>query len=266
MTRAPASPSHDADGEEPEHGAGGSKRRAAVQLCARADSVLARACLAAHAERPSGRSAEGPGANRRGPRREEPGKILLAPALHSLDGDSMPALGHLAVGLAIGRLAAPRDRPAAGALALHACLALAPDLDAIGMVLWGRPFPAPFAHRGATHSLAVALLAALLVAALSERRPRAFASALAAAASHGLLDMCTHGARGVAFLWPFLEGRVRFPWAPLAATPMGGRLLSGRGLSALAAEALLYAPLLVYALWPRRGPGALRAGAPAAGG
>lgn len=164
----------------------------------------------------------------------------------------MPALGHLAVGLAVGRLAAPRGRPAGRAMALHACLAMLPDLDAIGAIL-GRPFASPFGHRGATHSLLLAAAAALVVAALSRDRRRAFGFAFLAAASHGLLDMCTHGGRGVALFWPFLEGRVRFPFAPLQAAPMGLRLLSLRGLQLLAWEAVLCAPLLAYALWPRRG-------------
>jgi len=164
----------------------------------------------------------------------------------------MPALGHLAVGLAVGRLAVPRGRPAGRAMALHACLALLPDLDAAGAVL-GHPFAPPFGHRGATHSLLVAAAAALLVAALSRDRRRAFGFAFLAAASHGLLDMCTHGGRGVALLWPFLEGRVRFPLAPLPSTPVGLRLfLSAGGLLALAREAVIFSPLLAYALWPRR--------------
>jgi inner membrane protein len=157
----------------------------------------------------------------------------------------------MAVGLAVGRLAAPRGRPAARAMALHACLAMLPDLDAAGALL-GRPFAPPFGHRGATHSLLFAMVAALAVALASRERARAFGFAFLALASHGPLDMCTHGGRGVALLWPLVEERVRFPFAPLAAAPMGLRLVSARGLRLLLGEALLFSPLLAFALWPRR--------------
>jgi inner membrane protein len=169
----------------------------------------------------------------------------------------MPSIGHAMVGLAGGRLQAgdgPRLRPT---LVLTA-LATFPDLD---VLLW--PYRAgagiPWSHRGASHSLAVAAVAAAVGALLLDRRrggyPAAFLVALAAAASHGLLDTVTHGGAGVMLLWPFSRARFLAPWHLLPASPMGPRLLHLHGLEVMAKELLLFSPLLVYALWPRRRQG-----------
>jgi inner membrane protein len=166
----------------------------------------------------------------------------------------MASLGHLVVGMAGGRLQAgdgPRLRP----MLAFAALAMFPDLDG-GARLAGAGAGSVWLHRGALHSLVLSAAAAALVAlVLPGRRGRAFtfAAAFATAASHGLLDIVTHGGSGVMLLWPLTAQRFLAGWSPLAAAPMGLRLLSPRGISLMAREALLFSPLLIYALWPRRG-------------
>lgn len=165
----------------------------------------------------------------------------------------MASLGHVAVGLAAGRLAAPRDTRVTPWMALFAVLGLLPNIDLLGTFL-GHPFPWPFGHRGATHSLMFAAATALAVALATHRRGRfamVFLAALAVAVSHPCLDMLTHGGRGIMLLWPASTERFRWPWTPLPAVPVGLRLLFSRGLSTMALEAVVFSPLLVVALWPR---------------
>lgn len=175
----------------------------------------------------------------------------------------MPSIGHLAVGLAAGRLHAGEDGPRARATVALTALALLPDLDGLSLVL--RPGPgSAWRHRGASHALLVAAAAALLVTALvgglGRSRWRMLATALAVAASHGLLDACTRGAGGPMLLWPFSAGRVLFPVAFIPASPLLPRLLTPRGVEVMLRELVVFAPLLLYAGWPRR-RGAQRAGA-----
>ena len=181
----------------------------------------------------------------------------------------MPSLGHLAVGVAAGRLHAGSDGPRLRAPAVFSALALFPDLD--GRSLARHPSRGSvWLHRGATHSLLVAALAALAATALTgglgRPRWRMLFTALAVAASHGLLDTLTRGAGGPMLFWPFSEARILSPVSLVPASPFLPRLLSPRGLDVLAREALLFAPLLAYGLWPRRARcpeagGALRSGA-----
>lgn len=165
----------------------------------------------------------------------------------------MPSFGHVAVGLAAGRFQAKDGSRLRPTLVLTA-LATFPDLDVVGWFV-GAERHSIWLHRGALHSLVAAGLAAVVGAVLLDRG-RGFAAALlvafATAASHGLLDTITHGGAGVMLLWPFSHARFLAPWHPLPASPIGPRLLSPRGLELMAGEALLFAPLLVYALWPRR--------------
>lgn len=166
----------------------------------------------------------------------------------------MPSFGHVAVGLAAGRFQAKEGGRLRPTLVLTA-LSMFPDLDVVG---WGTGVGrhSVWLHRGALHSLVAAAVAAVLGALLLDRG-RGFAGALlvcfATAASHGLLDTITHGGSGVMLLWPFSQARFLAPWHPLPASPIGPRLFSPRGLELMAGEALLFAPLLVYAFWPRRG-------------
>jgi inner membrane protein len=144
---------------------------------------------------------------------------------------------------------------------LFGALSLAPDLDVIAFRV-GIPYGAPFGHRGALHSLAVALAVSLGVALCLERRRfpfwRSLAVAATAIASHGLLDALTDGGLGVALLWPFSDARCFAPWRPIPVAPIGSRMISARGLHVLAIEAILFAPVFLLAFWPR-GSGRARA-------
>ena len=170
----------------------------------------------------------------------------------------MASVGHVVVGLALGRaLFAGRDAPArarAVGTALLAALALLPDADVVAFRL-GIPYGAAWGHRGASHSLAVALLAALPLALagapLGVPRLRLYVFATLAVASHGPLDLLTDGGLGAAYAWPFSDARLFFPVQPLPVAPIGARMLGRRGLYVVAVELLAFAPLLLYALWPR---------------
>lgn len=94
----------------------------------------------------------------------------------------------------------------------------APDLDWLFTHLLHAAQGSIYAHRGATHSLFVALTAGLL-AALAHRplgvRPLTAGVVVAAAmASHGLLDMMTDSVQPVAYLWPLSSVRLFADWRP----------------------------------------------------
>jgi len=98
-------------------------------------------------------------------------------------------------------------------------------------------------HRGFTHSLVFAVtlgvIALLASGWLRTSRLKAFIFVALFAASHGLLDMCTNGGRGVALFWPFTNERYFFPWRPIEVSPLTlDRLLSERGAAVLGSELL----------------------------
>lgn len=171
----------------------------------------------------------------------------------------MASFGHVAIGLAAGRLfvAEPATtRALARAMLGFSALSLLPDADVIAFAL-GVPYGAPFGHRGASHSL-VAALSCGLVAWWAASRARSSSPPLRlgifvalVVATHGLLDAMTDGGRGVALLFPFSAERLFLPWRPIPVAPIGARLLSPRGLSVLAFELVAFAPLVAYALVPR---------------
>jgi inner membrane protein len=177
----------------------------------------------------------------------------------------MASIGHVAVGLAAGRLYAGSGSSArlAGAMAVFSALSLLPDADVVGFA-FGVRYSAPFGHRGASHSLACAALVGLLAGLAasrfgeSNRRSRAFVRAAlystAVVASHGLLDMLTDGGLGVALLWPLSTERFFAPWRPIPVAPIGMGFFSARGMRVAAAELVYSVPLAVYALWPAPAP------------
>jgi inner membrane protein len=169
----------------------------------------------------------------------------------------MASIGHVAVGMALGRLgagAAPRSRQAAWMLGL-ATLAMLPDADVVAFAL-RIPYAATWGHRGASHSLCLAAVTALVVAAGTRlgRGPALKAGLLAflAMGSHGLLDAMTTGGLGAALLWPADNARYFLPLRPIPVAPIGAGMLSARGLYVVAAELLLFLPFWADALWPRR--------------
>jgi inner membrane protein len=123
-------------------------------------------------------------------------------------------ISHAAVGFAIGAWTQRAPPITRVCVAAAACAAL-PDID----VLWS-PLQladaSPFAHRAITHSLAFALVAAVVVSTVLFRRERRTAFVLLLALlSHSCLDALSTYSLGVGFLVPFSEQRFRFPWTPL---------------------------------------------------
>jgi len=168
----------------------------------------------------------------------------------------MPSIGHIAVGAAAGCLYGRGFHPEhlAGAMALFSAASLLPDADGIAFRL-GIPYGASFGHRGASHSLAAAVLIGILTGLAGRvfRMPagRTTLFATAVAASHGLLDTMTDGGLGVALFWPFSNSRFFAPWRPIPVAPIGLGMLSQRGLGVLAFELVFFSPLFLFAFWPR---------------
>ena len=115
-------------------------------------------------------------------------------------------------------------------LAVGVVASILPDLDMLAF-RYGIPYAHDFGHRGASHSLALALLLGVLAAAgfkwLKARPWMAFAFVFISAASHPLLDMITHGGLGVALFWPFSSERLHFPVQVLEAAPFRLEQLMG---------------------------------------
>jgi inner membrane protein len=140
-------------------------------------------------------------------------------------------------------------------------LSLVPNLDVIAF-RFGIPYSAPFGHRGAAHSICAALALASLAAfatrltleqaAGGQTRARLWLLCAVVATSHGLLDTLTDGGLGIALLWPVSNRRYFAPWTPIPVAPIGARMLTLNGLRVVMTEALQFAPLLVWSLWPRR--------------
>jgi len=153
----------------------------------------------------------------------------------------------LALAAGLGRRAVPGRLLAAGIAA-----SVVPDLDVIGF-RFGIPYGDPFGHRGATHSIAFALvlgaIAAIFATRLRTRRAIAFAFVAFCGASHGLLDSLTNGGSGIALLWPFSDERWFAPWRPIEVSPLSiTRFMSGRGLEVLASElAWVWLPAAIVA-------------------
>ena len=169
----------------------------------------------------------------------------------------MASVGHIAVGLCLGRYLLPAKSPKKTwlGMGIMAALALLPDADVVAFVL-RIPYSAPFGHRGASHSLAIGIVAGLvlgtLLAPMFMGRIRTTLAAVLAVTSHGLLDALTDGGLGVALLWPYARTRFFAPLRPIPVAPIGLGLLSDRGLSVLCHETLYFLPLFVLALWPLR--------------
>jgi inner membrane protein len=175
----------------------------------------------------------------------------------------MASIGHVAIGMAAARLRGLGGRSRGGwaaAMAGWSALSLAPDLDVVGFA-FGVRYGDAWGHRGATHSLTAALAlgaVAGLIAARGQATGHArggWRTGLFVAlvlASHGLLDALTDGGRGIALLWPFSLGRFFAPWRPIPVAPIGLGFLSARGLRVALVELVLFAPVFLYALWPRR--------------
>ena len=127
-----------------------------------------------------------------------------------------------------------------------------PDADVIAFA-FGIAYEDAWGHRGASHSFAFAALvagAALLWARRFALPPvkTAILSALVVT-SHPLLDTMTDGGLGCALFWPVDPTRYFAPWRPIPVSPIGLAFLSRRRVCR-GTEAILFAPLFVYALRP----------------
>ncbi len=141
----------------------------------------------------------------------------------------------LALGLGLGSNLIPRRLLLAGVAA-----SMIPDLDVIGLKL-GIAYADSMGHRGITHSLLFALVLGLLAAAFASRlRARPFIAGLfvfVSCASHGLLDMCTNGGLGIAYLWPFSSERYFLHWHSIEVSPLTlDKVFSARGLQVAYSE------------------------------
>jgi inner membrane protein len=137
--------------------------------------------------------------------------------------------GHALAGLTISG-AFTKAKPPRRMWAFAMACAVAPDLDWFPGFL-KLPVGTSLAHRGMSHSLIAALLiavAAMLIGFRPQlRSPRHWGCMLAAAFSHALLDACTFGGTGVAFLLPFSDARFVCIWQPIFVSPipLSGKLL-----------------------------------------
>jgi membrane-bound metal-dependent hydrolase YbcI (DUF457 family) len=116
------------------------------------------------------------------------------------------------VGFAIAAWTQQRPPTRRVCLVAAACAAL-PDIDFFG---W------PVAHRAITHSLAFALVSAVMATLVffrgpewAQRRTRIAAIVGLALLSHACLDALSTYSFGVEFFAPFSQQRFRFLWTPL---------------------------------------------------
>jgi len=153
----------------------------------------------------------------------------------------------LSIGVALGRRNIPLR-----ALFLGIVLSMLPDADVIAFRL-GIPYEHMLGHRGLSHSLAFAAVAAFTGAALPASqgmRFRLFLFFAVATISHGILDAMTTGGEGVGFFIPFDAHRYFLPLRPIPVSPIGVKgFLSPRGWVIFRSELLwVWLPCLATAV------------------
>lgn len=168
-------------------------------------------------------------------------------------------MSHAVVAVAIGSVFSPVRMPRSLWVAGAFC-AMLPDADVFGMAL-GVEYEDFWGHRGFTHSLLFAAIAALaLTFAVFVRRPnKGFIAAylFLATASHSVLDALTNGVLGVAFFSPIADTRYFFPFTPLEVCEIGPGFFSAESLPVVWSELLwLWLPSAVViglsTWWHRR--------------
>jgi inner membrane protein len=174
----------------------------------------------------------------------------------------MPTIiSHALAGASLSRLAGAGSVASSRAdglkvLLLCATAAMLPDLDVVTFK-FGIPYASPWGHRGVSHSLLLALLAALLLTACSrglwQRLGWSLRSAclllFAVIASHAGLDMLTDATHGPALFMPFDMQRYLLPWRPIEGAPISPRLwLTAKGWRVVYTE-LPYVWLPCLMLW-----------------
>jgi inner membrane protein len=129
------------------------------------------------------------------------------------------ALLPIAVAVAVSRR--PVSRRLISAAALAAAL---PDVDGLAKRFLHLSPLSVYAHRGAAHSLFIAIAAGAVAAILHRHlrvRPLTAGVAITTSmASHGLLDMMTDSGQPVAYLWPVSSARLFADWRPIHSNPV----------------------------------------------
>jgi inner membrane protein len=144
----------------------------------------------------------------------------------------------LAATLAIG------PRPVPWKLIIVASMvAGAPDIDGLFKHFLHVSPDSIYGHRGAAHSLFVALAAGLIAASLHrqlEVNPLTVAVVVSlAGGSHGALDMMTDSGQPVAYLWPLSSSRLFADWRPIHSSMVHIPHLSALSLSSFGAALAL---------------------------
>ena len=171
----------------------------------------------------------------------------------------MPTIfSHAFAATALGKCYAREPMPPKFWLWSALC-AMLPDADVLGFA-FGVSYDDPLGHRGLTHSLAFAFVAACAVVVFAFREVRVLTRAwwslvvyyFVVTASHGALDALTDGGLGVAFFAPFSARRYFFPWRPIEVSPIGADFFSERGVVVIESEIVwvwLPSILIVAAVW-----------------
>ena len=158
------------------------------------------------------------------------------------------ALLPVAIAIAVAR------RPIPWRLVIVAAVAAAaPDVDGLFKYVWHQSPSSIYAHRGAAHSLFVALAAGLLAAVFHKQlKVTSLVAGVvisAAMASHGLLDMMTDSGQPVAYLWPVSSLRLFADWRPIHSGPVHLSHLVSNGFTRLRSDVLqLIIPMFVIAI------------------
>lgn len=151
------------------------------------------------------------------------------------------------------------NRPIPWRLVVTAAFAAAaPDVDTAFRHIWHLSPASIYSHRGAAHSLFVALTAGLIAAALHKPlgvRPLAAGVVISASmASHGILDMMTDGGLPVAYLWPLSSVRLFADWTPIHSGAVHRAHLFSQAFARLKSELWqLIIPMFAAALVIRAG-------------
>lgn len=158
--------------------------------------------------------------------------------------------------MAFGRGYSDDPKIARKAMIAFSLISLWPDLDVIGFPL-GVHYGDPWGHRGATHSIILAIVVALVARILARRwgldpsRTSIFTGIVAV--SHPLLDTLTYGGGlGCALAWPFSLHRFWSPVRFIPIAPIGLGMLSTRGLLVSLIETGMFAPFFLYAFLKRK--------------
>ena len=154
----------------------------------------------------------------------------------------------LALAVALGSQRISRRLLLAGMVA-----SIVPDLDVIGLKL-GIAYAHQLGHRGASHSIAFAIilggLAALVAPSLRAKRWVSWAFITVACVSHPLLDMLTTGGLGAALFWPFSDQRLFFPTQMIRVSPLTlERFLGPAGMTVIKSELMwVWLPCIAFML------------------